>query len=97
MDDIESFSDMFPTPPGMAQRDAREKRALKERRTQQTDKQRRRKAVRTTQINFRCSPAFKDRAAVMAKDLDCGIADLMEMALEELTRAKGIKGGADSG
>ncbi len=95
IEDIDSFAAMFAGPPGEAQREARETRARKERRTQLTEKQRRRGAVRTAQLNFRCSPAFKQRTALMAAQLDCSIADLMEMAIEELARAKGL--GRDNG
>ena len=95
MDDIDSFAALFRAPPGEAQRQAREARARKERRTQLTEKQRRRGAVRTAQLNFRCSPAFKQRTTLLAAQLDCSIADLMEMALEELARAKGLTTGGN--
>ena len=78
-------------------RPARETRARKERRTQLTEKQRRRRAVRTTQLNFRCSPEFKERTTRLARQLDQSIADVMEMAIEELARAKGLEAGRDNG
>src|SRR5262245_66674033 len=88
---IDNFASMFAGPPGERQRAARKARAKAERRTQLTEKQRRRggNAVRTTQINFRCSPAFRELAAGMAKHLECSIADVMEEALEMLAGAKG--------
>jgi hypothetical protein len=42
---------------------------------------------RTTQMNFRCSPQFKEQAAAMANHLSCSIPDLFELALGELRRA----------
>ena len=83
-DDIDSFAAMFPGPPGEDRRAVREVRAQKERRTQLTEKQRRRKAVRTTQLNFRCSPEFKERTTRMARRLNMSIADVMEAAIAEL-------------
>ena len=59
---VDSFAALFPGgPPGELQREARKARIKAERRTQLTEKQRKRggNAVRTTQINFRCSPAFR--------------------------------------
>ncbi len=87
MDDIDSFAAMFPGPPGEDRRVAREVRARKERRTQLREKQRRRKAVRTTQLNFRCSPEFKERTARLARRLEMCIADAMEAAIAELEDA----------
>ena len=49
--------------------------------------------MRTTQINFRCSPAFRELAAGMAKHFDCSIADVMEDALDMLASAKGYAKG----
>lgn len=86
-DDIDSFVAMFPAPPGKEQRARREARARKERRTQLTEKQRRRRAVRTTQLNFRCSPEFKERTTRLARQLNMSIADLMEAAIAELETA----------
>ena len=83
-DDIDSFVAMFPGPPGADRRAAREARARHERRTQQTEKQRRRRAVRTTQLNFRCSPEFKERTTRLARRLNRSIADVMEAAIAEL-------------
>ena len=62
---VDSFTSLFPGPPGDQQREARKVRIKAERRAQLTEKQRRRggNAVRTTQINFRCSPAFRELAA----------------------------------
>ena len=65
-DSVDSFAALFAGPPS-SRRKAREARIQKERRAQFTDKQRNRGGVRTTQINFRCSPAFRDLAHAMAK------------------------------
>ncbi len=91
-EEIDSFASMFDGPPGEKQRAARAARVKAERRTQLTEKQRKRNAVRTSQINFRCSPAFRELAAGMAKHLDCSIADVMDEALEMLAKAKGYGG-----
>lgn len=85
-DEIDSFTAMFSMGLGASQRAAREERAQKERRTQMSDKQRRRVAVRTSQINFRCSPAFRDQANALAAKLECSVADMMERALDLLER-----------
>ena len=86
--EVEAFTAMFSGPPGEAQREARDNRALRERRAQMSEKQRQRqrKAIRTAQINFRCSPAFLSEAKAMAQEKECSIADLMEQALEALKR-----------
>jgi hypothetical protein len=96
---VDSFSSLFAGPPGERQREARKARAKAERRTQLTEKQRRRggNAVRTTQINFRCSPAFRELAAGVAKHLGCSIADVMEDALDLLVQEKGYKGDGGKG
>ena len=94
-DDIDSFAAMFAGPPDAARREQRQQRARKERKTQQTPNQRRRGAVRTSQLNFRCSPAFRERTTQMAAQLDCSMADLFEMALDALARAKGNGGDKD--
>jgi len=92
-EEIDSFTSMFGGPPGEDQRVARKARMKAERRTQLTEKQRSRgTAVRTSQINFRCSPAFRDLVAGMAKHLDCSIADVMDEALQLLASAKGYQG-----
>jgi hypothetical protein len=96
-DEADSFAKMFSGPPGEAQRTLRVERARKERRTQLTKKQRSRGGVRTTQINYRCSPAHREMAAGLAKHLDCSIADAMEEALNLLAEAKGYDGGEDAG
>lgn len=85
-EDIDAFAALFSGAPGPAQRNAREERARRERRTQMTEKQRQRqrRAVRTAQMNFRCSPAFLADAKAMAQERECSIADLMELALEAL-------------
>ena len=93
---VDSFASLFPGGrPGELQREARKARIKAERRTQLTEKQRRRggNAVRTTQMNFRRSPAFRELAAGVAKHLECSIADVMEEALEMLASAKGYTKG----
>ena len=97
-EDVDSFAQYFPTPPGEAQRAARMERAQKERRTQMTDRQRKRGAGRTTQINFRCSPAFladaKASAEAMSKTSKhkVSVADVMEEALAMYMKAHNIEG-----
>lgn len=90
---VDDFSSMFKGPPGADQREKRIARETAERRTQQTDAQRKRGAVRTTQINFRCSPAFRDLAKGMSEHLDVSTADVMERALELLAKKTNYKGG----
>ena len=80
-EEIDSFVSMFSGPPGDKQREARKARVKKERRTQLTEKQRKRGAQRTEQINFRCSPEFREQVAQLTHQLDISIADLMERAL----------------
>lgn len=91
---IDSFANLFAGPPGAAQREAREARARKERRTQLTPKQLKRGAVRTSQINFRCSPEFKEKAAAVQRHMGDGwsIADVMEAALDLFAAKQGVKG-----
>ena len=91
-DEVDSFTAMFAGPPGEKQRASREARAKKERRTQLTAKQRKRGGVRTTQINFRCSPEFRDLVSGLAKHLNCSIADVLEEAAHMLADAKGYEG-----
>ena len=97
-ENVDDFLGQFERP-GTKQREAKEARAKRERRTQMTVKQRKRGAVRTEQINFRCSAEFKAKADSLKTFLDCSIADLLEEALEllaEASRAKGYKGGTDA-
>jgi hypothetical protein len=91
-EEVDSFASMFDGPPGAKQRASREARKKAEKRTQLSEKQRKRGAVRTDQINFRCSPAFHQLAAGMAKHLDCSIADVMDEALQMLAKARGYGG-----
>jgi hypothetical protein len=93
---IESFEQMMLAVPA-SRRKARKARIQKERRTQLTDKQRNRGGVRNAQINFRCSPAFREFAHAMAKHLDCSIADVMEEALEMLAKDKDYKAEGNGG
>jgi predicted HicB family RNase H-like nuclease len=91
-EEIDTFAAMFPAPPGNpVQLQAREVRQRREKRAQMTERQRKRQAVRTAQLNFRCSPAFKARAAAMAGQLECSLADLFELALDALAHAKGLE------
>jgi hypothetical protein len=83
---------MFGEPPGEKQRASRQERAKKERRTQLTAKQRKRGGVRTTQINFRCSPEFRELVSGLASQLNCSIADVLEEAANMLADAKGHEG-----
>jgi hypothetical protein len=91
-EDVDSFAQMFAGPPGEKQRKSRQAREKRERRTQLTAKQRQRGAIRTTQINFRCSPEFRELVAGLAKHLDCSIADVLEDAAHMLADAKGYGG-----
>ena len=93
-EEIDSFVSMFSGPPGDKQRKARKARLKKERRTQLTEKQRRRGATRTEQINFRCSPEFRALVAKLTQQLDVSIADLMERALDLLATEQGREGQA---
>lgn len=90
--EVESFASMFAE--GFALQPERiERRIKKEKRSVLTERQRKRGAVRTAQINFRCSPAFKLLASDLAAHCDASIADLMEEALAMLARAKNFKEG----
>lgn len=85
-DKVDSFEAMFRDPP-TARRADREVRAKKERRTQLTDKQRARAAVRTTQLCFRCSPEFKARVALAQSRLQRrSVADVLEDAMDALEK-----------
>ncbi len=75
------------------QRKALDERRRKEKRTQLTKKQRKRGAVRTHQMGFRCSPAFHDEVKAMAKQHDISIADVLEEAFDLWKEAKGLDGG----
>ncbi len=89
---VDSFAAMFEGPP-VSRRQAREVRIQKERRTQLTEKQRGRSAVRTAQINYRCSPEYKARLHGLQEFMGgAAIADIQEEALELLIKAKGYKG-----
>lgn len=90
--EVESFASMFAAGFG-AKPDRIERRMKAEKRSTLTEKQRRRGAVRTAQINYRCSPAYKALASGLAKHCDASIADVMEDALALLAKAKNFKGG----
>ena len=93
-EEIDSFVSMFSGPPGDKQREVRKARMKKERRTQLTEKQRKRSATRTEQINFRCSPEFRALVAKLTQQLDLSIADLIERALDLLATEQGREGQA---
>ena len=85
---LEHFRDLKPS----TRRKEREARAKQERRAQLTEKQRERGiAVRTEQINFRCSAAFKAKTHAMKthKGADRSIADVLEQALNLLAKHEG--------
>ncbi len=86
---IDDFAAMFAGPLGDAQRQKRAVRAQAERRAQLTDKQRKRAAVRTKQMNFRCSEAFLNEVKAAAKARDMSVADLLEAALAVYLSADG--------
>lgn len=90
-DEVDSFISMFGGKKPSSRRDQRQARAEKERRTQLTDKQRHRGAVRTENLNFRCSPEFKAKLAGMQDHLEGkpSYADILEDALDMLAKAKG--------
>ena len=88
---VESFASMFAAGFG-AQPGRVEKRMRAEKRSNLTDKQRKRGAVRPAQINFRCTPGFKALAAGLAKHTDASIADVMEEALAMLAKSKKFEG-----
>lgn len=90
-DGIDSFASMFEGAPGQGQRVKRETRARKERRSQMTAAQLRRKALRTEQVNFRCTKAFKKHLSALAKQRDLSIADLMEAVFTQLPDWPGQK------
>lgn len=94
--DVDELLGMF-KPLGDAQRAARQVRAKKERRTQLTPKQRKKGGVRTTQINYRCSPAYRELMAKLAehysleRNTTVSIADMAEEAASMLAEAAGIE------
>lgn len=92
-DKVGDFKSMFKDlMPGDRQRKVREERKQREKRSQLTAKQRRRSAVRTAQVNFRCSPALRDQLNHMAKALDISVADILEDAIGRFAEAEGFNG-----
>lgn len=87
IDEVDDFLSVFGDAPGPARRMARQERAKKERLTQKPEK-RNKIAVRTTQINFRCSPEFKRIAVEEAHLLDKSVSDLMEILLNNHRRQR---------
>lgn len=89
---VDSFASMFQA--GFAAEPERiEKRVRSEKRSAQSVKQRKRGAIRTTQINYRCSPSYRELASGLAKNGDMSIADVMEEALAMYAKAKKYTGG----
>lgn len=89
---VDSFASMFQA--GFAaEPDRIDKRQRAERRSSQTAKQRKRGATRTAQINYRCTPAYKQLAAGLSRHCNASIADVMEEALDLLARAKKYREG----
>ena len=94
IDEVDNWLDHFKDLPS-TRRVSREERAKQERRTQLTDRQRERApAVRTDQINFRCSAAFKAKTKVMQKHggANRSIADVLEQAVDLLAKHEGLDG-----
>lgn len=89
-DNVESFTSLFAK--GFGAPGRIEKRIASEKRSSMSDRQRKRGAVRTAQINFRCSPGFKRDVAGVADHCDASIADVLEEALAMFAKAKGYKG-----
>jgi hypothetical protein len=80
-DNVDSFLSMFTRAPDPRRR--LEGRHDRERDASKTRAQlNRRKAERTAQINFRCSPAFKDRLKDIVELEGSAMADVLERALE---------------
>ncbi|WP_423415560.1 hypothetical protein RLW55_03255 [Hyphomicrobium sp. B1] len=70
-----------------------EKRSAAERKASQTEGQRSRGGrARSTQMNFRCTPAFKALASGLAGTMEVSIADMLEEAVAALAKRKGYKG-----
>lgn len=93
-DDFTGFTAQFKGLPLNTRR--RKERAQRERRASLTEKQRHpggKRAVRTTQMNFRCSPDFKELTKTLAAQLDCSVADLLEDAVKLLAQKKKLSGG----
>lgn len=89
---VDSFASMFQA--GFAAEPERiERRQRAERRSSQTAKQRKRGASRTTQINYRCTPEYRQLASGLAKHCDASIADVMEEALALLAKSKRFREG----
>ena len=84
---VDDFCSLFAGGYG-AQQERVEKRKRLEKRSTFTDRQRKRGAVRTAQINFRCSPEFKALAAGLAQHCNASVADVMERALALLANAE---------
>jgi hypothetical protein len=92
-DEVDDWTAFFKDRKPSDRRGEREARAKQERRTQLTEKQRERSgAIRTEQINFRCSAAFKAKVNAMKKHkgADRSIADVLEQALDLLAKSEGF-------
>jgi hypothetical protein len=83
---IDSFLSMFRRPTA-----ARKERLAREIDAHKTPAQLSRKAERTSQVNFRCSPRFRDRLKAVVEAEDSSMADVLEKALElyEAAKARG--------
>lgn len=92
MSEIDEFIGAFQNGYG-ATNDRVKTRAAKERRANLNDRERKRVAVRTAQLNFRCSPEFKDRVSSVTEQLGCSVADMFDQALDEFIKAHQLKGG----
>ena len=88
---VESFASLFAAGFG-AQPDRVEKRMRAEKRSNLTEKQRKRGAVRTTKITFRCSPEFHALAKALGQKTGLSVADLAEEAFAMLAKAKKFEG-----
>jgi hypothetical protein len=89
--EVESFASLFAAGFG-AQPERVEKRTRAEKRSALTEKQRKRGAVRTTKITFRCSPEFHALAKALGQHTGLSVADLAEEAFALLAKAKKFEG-----
>lgn len=76
-DQVESFLSMFSRKPKSRLEQRRESEAD----AQKSPKQLNRKAERTAQVNFRCSPDFRDRLKDVVERQNSSMADVLEEAL----------------
>ena len=69
-----------------------EERLKAERRAAMTPKQRARKATRTEQVNFRCTPETRAQLERLAKALDQSMAEVITTAIARLAEASAAGG-----